>query len=55
MGKSLVSAERNKVRASYNQGEYMEERRAMMQHWADLADEMVKNVDKVTLLKKAAA
>lgn len=33
--RQLAHAERNKVRASYNQAEYLEERRQMMQAWAD--------------------
>ena len=33
--RQLAHAERNKVRASYNQAEYMPERKAMMQRWAD--------------------
>jgi integrase len=37
--RQLAHAERNKVRASYNQAEYLEERRAMMQQWADMIDE----------------
>jgi integrase len=53
--RQLAHAERNKVRASYNQAEYLEERRAMMQQWADLTDEMAKDDDKVTPIKKAAA
>jgi hypothetical protein len=53
--RQLAHAERNKVRASYNQGEYLEERRAMMQQWADLIDEMAKEDDKVTSSTKAAA
>lgn len=36
--RQLAHAERNKVRATYNQGEYLDERRAMMQRWADLID-----------------
>ena len=32
--RQLAHSDRNKVRASYNQGEYLEERRAMMQQWA---------------------
>lgn len=37
--RQLAHAERDKVRASYNQAEYMGERTAMMQEWADfLAD-----------------
>ena len=53
--RQLAHAARNKVRASYNQGEYLEERRAMMQQWADMTDEMAKDDDKVTLIKKTAA
>lgn len=34
--KQLAHAERNKVRASYNQAQYFEERRLMMQAWSDL-------------------
>ena len=37
--RQLAHAERNKVRASYNQAEYMEDRRTMMQEWADKLDE----------------
>ncbi|WP_223842582.1 tyrosine-type recombinase/integrase [Xanthomonas citri] len=33
--RQLAHAERNKVRASYNQAEYLQERVAMMQRWAD--------------------
>ncbi len=36
--RQLAHAERNKVRASYNQAEYMPERRKMMQQWADTLD-----------------
>jgi integrase len=34
----LAHAERNKVRASYNQAEYLPERRTMMQQYADMLD-----------------
>ena len=50
--RQLAHAERNKVRASYNQGEYLAERTAMMQAWADLADEMAKPESKVTPIKR---
>ncbi|RYG59038.1 MAG: DUF4102 domain-containing protein [Alphaproteobacteria bacterium] len=36
--RQLAHAERNSVRASYNYAEYMVERRAMMQGWADYLD-----------------
>ncbi len=34
----LAHAERNKVRAAYNRTDYLEERRVMMQQWADYLD-----------------
>jgi integrase len=40
--RQLAHSERNKVRASYNQAEYLAERRAMMQEWADLTDEWLR-------------
>lgn len=36
--RQLAHAERDKVRASYNQAEYMVERKAMMQEWSDFVD-----------------
>ena len=36
--RQLDHSERNKVRASYNQADYLDERRKMMQAWADLLD-----------------
>lgn len=36
--RQLAHAERNKVKAAYNHAEYMPERRAMMQDWADYLD-----------------
>ncbi len=53
--RQLAHAERNKVRASYNQAEYMPERIEMMQAWANLIDEMAKPDSKVTPIKRAAA
>lgn len=53
--RQLAHAERNKVRASYNQAEYLEERRAMMQQWADLTDEIAKSDSKVKPIKRATA
>ena len=45
--RQLAHSDRNRVRASYNQAEYLAERRAMMQAWADLIDEMAKSDSKV--------
>ena len=49
--RQLAHAERNKVRASYNRAEYLEERRAMMQQWADLTEQL----GKVTPFRQRAA
>lgn len=38
--RQLSHKERNAVRASYNKAEYLPERRAMMQQWADAVDAM---------------
>ena len=38
--RQLAHQEQNAVRASYNRAEYLAERRAMMQYWADLLDNM---------------
>jgi len=38
--RQLAHAERNKTRASYNQAEYLDERRLMLQHWADFVDDI---------------
>jgi integrase len=53
--RQLAHAERNKARASYNQAKYLEERRAMMQQWADLTDEMARAESTFTPIKRAAA
>jgi len=36
--RQLAHAERNAVRAAYNHADYLDERRSMMQHWADYLD-----------------
>jgi hypothetical protein len=40
--RQLAHKERNQVRASYNQAEYLEGRMAMMQQWADRGAGMAK-------------
>lgn len=52
--RQLAHAERNKVRASYNQAEYLDERRSMMQHWADLIDEITAPHSNVVPLKRTS-
>jgi integrase len=39
--RQLAHADRNKVRASYNQAEYLPERQAMLQRWADVCDSLM--------------
>lgn len=38
--RQLAHAERNSVRAAYNHAEYLEERRAMMNAWAEYLDSL---------------
>ena len=38
--RQLAHAERNKVKGAYNRASYLQERRAMMQQWADYLDEL---------------
>jgi integrase len=47
--KQLAHQERNKVRASYNRATYMDERRVMMQVWADMVDEISGETENNTL------
>jgi integrase len=49
----LAHQERNKTRASYNQAEYLEERRTMMQQWADYLDGLKSGSSIVPIKKKA--
>lgn len=50
----LAHKERNKTRASYNQADYLPERMAMMQAWADLMDEYAKPKSNVVTLNASA-
>ena len=52
--RQLAHQERDKTRASYNQAEYLKERRLMMQQWANMIDEMAKPESKVTPIKRSA-
>jgi integrase len=51
--RQLAHQEKNAVRASYNRAEYLAERRAMMQHWADHLDTLAGG-NIVSLASKAA-
>jgi integrase len=42
--RQLAHQERDKVRASYNHAQYLDERRIMMQVWADMVDEIGKDI-----------
>ncbi|MBF0623029.1 MAG: integrase arm-type DNA-binding domain-containing protein [Magnetococcales bacterium] len=43
--RQLAHEERNKVRAAYNRSQYLDERRKMMQDWADHLDGLAKNTN----------
>jgi integrase len=46
--RQLAHRDRNKVRASYNHAEYLDERRQMMQAWADLVDKMAAGANAIS-------
>lgn len=48
--RQLAHAERNKVRAAYHRSEYLEERRRMMQWWADFLDGIRTNENIVPIM-----
>jgi integrase len=47
--RQLAHGERNKVRASYNRAEFLDERRNMMQAWADYLDGLVQGATVIPL------
>lgn len=51
--RQLAHKETNKVRAAYNRTEYLPERRAMMQQWADMVDAYAKRNNVVTMKRRA--
>lgn len=50
----LAHVEKNASRAAYNFAEYLDERRAMMQQWADYLDKLKAGAEVITLPIKAA-
>jgi integrase len=50
--RQLAHAERNKVRAAYNRAQYLQERKKMMQAWADYLDLLKSNPSKVTPIRR---
>lgn len=51
--RQLDHVERNRVRAAYNQAQYMDERRKMMQAWADFIDGLCSGAN-VTPIRKSS-
>lgn len=51
--RQLAHKEPNKVRGAYNRAEYLPERRAMMQQWADMVDALAKGADVVPIKRGA--
>ena len=51
--RQLAHAERNKVRAAYNQHDYLPERRKMMQAWADYQDGLKAGVEVIPFRRVA--
>ena len=47
--RQLAHQERDKTRASYNQAEFLKERRAMMQQWADYLDVLITGAGVVSI------
>ena len=50
--KQLAHIERNKVRAAYHRSEYLEERKQMMQWWADFIDGLQGNNNVIPIYKR---
>ncbi len=51
--RQLAHAERNKVRAAYHCSEYLDDRRKMMQAWADYLDALALGAKIVTIHRRA--
>lgn len=52
--RQLAHVEKNAVRAAYHRSQYLEERKAMMQQWADFLDAQSENTAKVVAIRRAA-
>ena len=53
--RQLAHAEKNAVRAAYHRSQYLEERKAMMQQWADHLDAIRTGSGNVIALSPAAS
>jgi integrase len=51
--RQLAHCERDEVRGSYNRAEYLSERTAMMQQWADMLDALAEGAKVIPLQRKA--
>lgn len=51
----LAHQDKNAVRRAYNRATYIEERKVMMQQWADLLDQLKAGNGKVIPLKRNVA
>jgi integrase len=49
--RQLAHVQKNKVRAAYHRSEYLPERKAMMQHWANVLDQLRSDSAKVTPIR----
>jgi integrase len=51
--RQLAHVERNAVRAAYHRAEYLQERQAMMQQWADMLDALTQGAQVIPLQRRA--
>jgi integrase len=51
--RQLAHAERNKVRAAYHRSEYLDDRRKMMQAWADYLDALASGANVLPIKRSA--
>lgn len=53
--RQLAHCERNEIRGAYNRAEYLPDRRAMMQQWANMLDSLAKDERVIPLQRKKGA
>jgi len=51
--RQLAHTEKNAVRAAYNRSDYLDERKSMMQHWADYLDGLRTGADVIPINRRA--
>ena len=51
--RQLAHKEPNKIRGAYNRAEYLTERRAMMQQWADMVDAYARGADVLPIKRRS--